>query len=135
MGKRNGSIKTPENFIYGVPPNLLSQFQPGGTYNIEYNVRDFNGQTYKTVASVTPVAAPVPTGNTGSGSASKWDDATPERIFVCGAINAGIQSGALNFDQTVIENAVRALRNVWANTFGNKTIERSREEMSDLIPY
>lgn len=136
MGKKNGSIKTPDNQIYGVPPNLLPQFQAGGTYQIEYNSREFNGQWYKTVAGVTPVAAPVPSSNAGGGSAApKWDDATPERIFVCGAINAAIEGGVIGFDQATIENAVRTLRNVWANTFGNKAVEQAKGELNDEIPF
>lgn len=60
QGRKTGSVKTSEGQYYDVWPNMLSLFQPGGTYNVEFTERDFKGTTYRTVQKVlgTSVGAP-----------------------------------------------------------------------------
>ncbi len=136
-GKTNGSIKTKDDQMYGVKPDMLSLFQPKGTYDIEFSERQFNGQTYKTVTSVKQVQdAPPATGNSG-GKYGNQDMATAERIFVCGALNAMIHGGLVEVSQVYISNVVNVLRASWAETFGsNQPPKFDNPDMGDeSIPF
>lgn len=139
-GKKNGTIKTPEGVMYLVPPHMLKQFTPGGRYDIQYSEHPFNGKNYMTVTHIVPVGnAPAPSG--GGGSYGRTDDATAERIFVCGALNAAIQAGQVTVND--VAPAVRNLRAAWAVTFGGKvtptqaasTQTPPRGDMDDEIPF
>lgn len=74
-GKKQGSIKTDDNRLFGVWPNHLSQFTVGQTYDIEvesYARRD--GTQGYTVKSLTPVNGSNGASN-GSGetyNVSRW---------------------------------------------------------------
>jgi hypothetical protein len=116
-GKKNGSVKGVNDDIYGVPPHMLANFQPGATYTIDYSERVFNGQTYKTVTTAV-LASPAPAEGTGGGKYGPVGDATAERIFVCGALNAAIQGGHVELSDAVLSNVVNMLRSVWSHTLG-----------------
>ncbi len=137
-GKVNGSIKVEDGTYYGVKPAMLGLFQPGNTYEIQYESSDFKGKTYHKVISVKP--APIE-GNVGhaqsfanKGAYGKTDDKTAERIFVCGAINAAISSNQLAVQTTEIVQAVNSLRAAWELTLG-KQKTAIEEELGDEVPY
>ncbi len=136
-GKTNGSIKTRDDQMYGVKPDMLGLFQPKGTYDIEFSERQFNGQTYKTVTSVKKVEdAPQATTGTGGGRYGATDDKTAERIFVCGALNAAIQGGHIEMSSAYIGNMVEMLRLVWSETFGADGKPAKNADMDgDSIPF
>ena len=134
-GKVNGSIKVEDGTYYGVKPAMLGLFQPGNTYEIQYESSDFKGKTYHKVISVKPAAAAAaPQASGGSTKGYQTDDKTAERIFVCGAINAAISSGQLVIQTTEIVQAVNSLRAAWELTLGKKQTELEKD-IQDGIPY
>ncbi len=136
--KTNGSIKTPDDQMFGVKPDMLGLFQPNGTYDVEFSERQFNGQTYKTVTSVKKVdVAPAPSTASGGAKYDTTDDKTAERIFVCGALNAMISGGHVEVSQVYISNVVNVLRASWAETFGsNQPPKFDNPDMGDeSIPF
>lgn len=144
QGRTNGSVKTPEGEMYGVPPALLSQFQQGGTYNVNYTTRNFQGQNYKTITHVAMVSPPQQSQGQRSNGYSKGggdDDKLGERIFVCGILNAAVSGGHVEMSEVAIENVVNIGRAVWANTFGKKagspisTGRPNNDDMNDEIPF
>lgn len=133
QGKVNGSIKDATGQMYGVPPHLLPTFQQGATYNIDYSERNFNGAQYRTVTTAVLTAPPQASGGSYAGKYGKTDDATAERIFVCGALNAAIQGGHVEISSAVIGNVVNMLRLVWSETFGAGP--KKNADMNDDIPF
>lgn len=140
-GKKNGSIKTADNQVYGVPPHMLGQFQEGATYSIEYEQHQWQGNWYKTVQKVTPIAGP--SDNVVRGKFGQTDDKTAERIFVCGLLNSAVENGQIRIDdQAMLQNAVMICRTVWANTFGDLSSTRQQlqqqtisQELNDEVPF
>ena len=129
-GQKNGSIKGEDGTLYIVNPKMLSQMQQGGMYKLEWLDNDFKGNTYHIVQSVEAVA---------QAKATAAQDATSERIFVCGALNAALSNPNVTPLGTDIEGFVRTLRAVWDATFGappeapkKKT---TAEELNDEIPF
>jgi hypothetical protein len=51
-GRKTGSIKTAEGEYFDVFPGMLPEFKQGGSYEIEYASRDYNGKTYHSVKSI-----------------------------------------------------------------------------------
>ena len=63
-GKKLGSVKTEDGRYFQVWPDKLSSFQPGGTYEVEYESSQFNGKTYDKVTSIAAVnGSATPAGN------------------------------------------------------------------------
>lgn len=131
-GKKNGSIKGTDDEIYGVPPHMLGNFQPRGTYTIDYSERVFNGQTYKTVTAFQMVSPPSQEAS-GGGKYGNKDDATAERIFVCGALNAHISSGQAEMSAAHIGNIVNILRDVWRTEMAVPA--KNADMDGDTIPF
>jgi hypothetical protein len=131
-GKKNGSIKGTDEDIYGVPPHMLANFQQGATYTIDYSERVFNGQTYKTVTTSQMVSA-APTEGSGGGKYAPVGDATAERIFVCGALNAAISGGHVELSDATLSNVVNVLRSVWSHTLG--AAKKNDDMDGDSIPF
>ncbi len=139
-GKTNGSIKTKDDQLYGVKPDMLSLFQPKGTYDVEFTERQFNGQTYKTVTSVKPVQdTPQQQASSGAIAGGKYgatDMVTAERIFVCGALNAAISGGHTDLNTEHLTNLVNIFRLVWDDTFGKPGKPKfDNPDMDDSIPF
>lgn len=131
-GKKNGSIKGIDDEIYGVPPGMLGNFQPRGTYTIDYSERKFNGQTYKTVTA-SQMVSPPSQGASGGGKYGNQSDATAERIFVCGALNAAISGGHVELSDVYLSNIVNILRSVWAETLGAP--KKADDMDGDMVPF
>jgi len=132
VGKKNGSIKTKDGEMFGVPPEKLAMFQQGGQYQLEYSERQFNGQIYRTVVAAHLLAPPQASGGNKYSPVTD-NDATAERIFVCGALNAHIQSGQAEMSLSHIGNVVNMLRQVWSETFGSP--QKDDDMNGDSIPY
>lgn len=135
QGRKNGSVKTDMGEFYGVPPSMLSQFSQGASYVVDYGTRDYNGKTYRDVKNVIRmVSAPTPAG--GSNSYRQTDDATAERIFVCGGLNSALQAGQVNIGDTAgLFNAVQNMRETWARTFGNKGGAAGARQGTQSVPH
>ena len=141
-GKREGSIKVADGSYYGVPPALLSNFQAGNSYTVEYTEKQGTGQwAGKVFRSITRIAAteqakPEQAAAQQSGGGTRYgatDDKTAERIFCCGALNAAIQSGNVVLGKPELITLVNDLRAVWANTFGGKP--QAADDIGDQVPF
>lgn len=127
-GKKKGSVKSVAGKTYGVWPDKLDLFQPGGTYVVEVEQNEFNGQTYYGVKRV--IGGPPAGGSNGTaapatepmGARRQTDDATAERIYVCGIVNAAVpgllDKGSLN--GVALVKLTNEARQAWRQTFGDK---------------
>ncbi len=131
-GKLSGSVKASDGNYYGIKPDQLALFEPKGVYDIEFTSRMFNNKEYYNVTSVKKIeSAPPPQAGNGAvvGKYGPKDDATAERIFVCGALNALLQGGHVECSQVYISNVVNVLRASWAETFaGQANVHQSGPE-------
>ena len=139
-GKKRGSIKSADGVLYAAFPDKLSQVTVGGTYDLKYKDDEYQGVVYHVVEEVksstlaASPAAPIAV-------ASRIDDGTPERIFVCGAINALLSNP--NFPLADLSTArvtelVNNLRRSWAATFGikdAKTPQPKNDMDGDAVPF
>lgn len=160
-GKKRGKVIDTNNIAYQVGYPLLTSFQPGQTYAIQYKDDSFNGFAFKVVESAVPAApgsatplpsttpAPImggggggghPLNISGAGGAgvphSGGPDPIAERIFVCGALNAVLGNPGVS-PQTITTNQlvslVNSYREVFARTFGGKA--KAGDDMNDEIPF
>ncbi len=131
-GKKEGSIRVQDDSFYGVPPALLAQFQQGGTYEVDYTTREWQGKTFKSVKSVKAVgAAPAAPGG-GKGFAPK----DPSEIWVCALLKEAIGVGQLNIlNEDDCALAGETQKRVWRRLFGEDRKPTVAEEMQDQIPY
>jgi hypothetical protein len=142
-GKKRGSVKTDDDQLYGVWPELMDLFQPGGVYDIVFEETVSNGETYRNIkkAKLAPARYPAKVGQAASGFASGLPDdqrsapvrsAAPkgdyyketsprdaERMFVCSILNAAIQAGQLYIDDIPrMKATTEAFLSIWRETFG-----------------
>ena len=112
------TVKDANNQLFGVYPEKLSEFQVNGIYDIEYEERQWEGRTFRTIKSAAKKGeAPRPMGR-GPMAPRETSMKDAERMFVCSLLNAAITSGKVDFTGAKLEAAVNGLRGVWANTFG-----------------
>lgn len=157
-GKKRARVSDTEGNVYQVDGGAMFNFAPGSSWNIVYKDDSFNGHTFKVIEKFNPtstVAAPqagaaVPYQQHAAPSQTMMAppkvDPLPERIFVCGALNAalgnpGVNPAALTEDQLVV--MVNGFRRVFARTFGGRRGDatapvpnpQQSEDMSDEIPF
>lgn len=117
---KKGTIKGKDGAIYGVWADKLNQFQPGKTYQIEYETSEYQGKNYTTVKKWTEAqaqqSAPAANGNGGGNGHS--NPAKDEMIFVCGALNNVLSAGQIKPSQVEMTAFVNAARATWRETFG-----------------
>ena len=146
-GKKRGKISDTNGTTYQAGYPMLNTFQPGGTYTITYKEDSFNGFNFKVIEGVqggasVGVSPPTPTQpgtqavNQYRPAPSAGTDPLPERIFVCGALNAALsnpnmQPATLTSNQLVV--MVKTYREVFARTFGGKTTVA--DDLDDSIPF
>lgn len=147
-GKKRGKISDTQGNTYQAGYPMLNNFQPGGTYTINYKDDSFNGFAFKVIeglqsapgtANPPPLASQqttaVPQTHTPKGAHSV-NDPLPERIFVCGALNAALGNPNVN-PATLTTNQltvmVKSYREVFARTFGGKPTVA--DELDDEIPF
>lgn len=106
-GKKLGSVKDrATGAYYGVPPQMLGQFSVGGTYNIEFTEREFNGATYRTVTKVQQqAAAPASSGGAGGNTYRETSNIDAKRMWMTACVRAGIQSGQVQMSAEALEIA------------------------------
>lgn len=116
-GKKMGSIKTADGRYMGVWPDKLTRFQQGGTYTIKTEtqgdftkvvdvVTDGGGQEQQAPQQQRPAGRPT-------------DDATAERIYVCGIVNAAVSNGVEPTTASLVE-ITKAAREAYRQTFGGQ---------------
>jgi len=136
-GKKNGSIKTKGGDYYGVPPAMLSQFEQGGTYQVEYSTREFQGQTYRNVVSVQK-QAPAPSTNgasagAGAGGFREVSPAVQLNMAIHSWVEAGISSGQVQFSDEAIGDAIRTVIKGYRD--GTAALSQKSNDMNDEIPF
>lgn len=115
-GKKKGSVKTTDDRIFGVWPDKLGLFQPGGTYVVDVEEREYQGTIYKTIKSIvsqsngaTAKVAPAATGRPAQ--------STAEEMFVMGFLNRCYEGTGSVPDRLTLTMAVRNLRGAWRDGF------------------
>lgn len=111
-GKKKATIKTTDGELFGAWPNMLHGLQPGGTYEIEYDSRDFEGKTYRTIKKFKP------TGKAAERKSSPvTDEAKPasadEMAFIAKIVGAGIASQQIDFNSDAIMKAAIRVRSMY----------------------
>lgn len=158
---KSGTIVGDDGVEYKAPTTMLAMIRVGGTYRLSYAENQFNGNTYLMVKRFSDEGgqannngahqqrAPAPQRQAPpprpapryAGPTGRPDDPTPERIFVCGGLNAAITSQVVNPNDTrEIIACVNALRTAWANTFAAPAIasgnrKPAADDMNDEIPF
>lgn len=114
QGKKMGSIRTQELGFINVWPDKLSNFVAGQKYTIDY--ADEGG--FKKLVKVSEKEATAEPPWEPPGDTQPHVDPTPERIYVCGIVNAFVSTG--KFEPTALNLAAltSAARQAWAQTFG-----------------
>lgn len=112
-GKKQGSIKTTDGVVYGVFPDKLGLLRPQQTYAIEFDEREFNGRTYKTIRKVRP-AAREPQNDNGRSPSHSLD---AEFEFVTRCLPAMISAYMAGSKQETIAAAARMLRRAYRDAF------------------
>jgi hypothetical protein len=122
--KASWSIKDALGAYWGFYPEKVGKPSPGDTITVEWSESNYQGKTYKNIEKILTVGT-APDSNSSAPASSprpaQQDDRTPERIFVCGIINAAIHSGALQpFNAGDIAAVGQAAQEAYAQLFGGK---------------
>lgn len=131
-GKKMGSIKTADDVYFSVHPSKLGYFQPGGTYDIEYSSREYNGTVFYTVENIanSDGAVPAPAPRAQQRSASPATQAAPaqfmknpkeqEQIFCVAIMKSMIEAGQIQPTMQDHIDTINSLREVFRQTFGKQ---------------
>ena len=111
-GRKQATIKTEDNQIFGVWPKEFGLFQPGKTYKVEFSERAFNGKTYRTISKCEPLPdePTQPAAKAGDGSIS-------EAEFITRLLEAAIKCGGVVHSESSMIAEIKLLRSVYRQTF------------------
>lgn len=119
----SGSFKAEDGNYYGCKEEMVASIPIGTPVEVEITTKEKDGKTYRDIkrvvsAGVAPAAKPQVNG-TRYGST---DDATAERIYVCGILNAWVAHVAPSRDikPSDLVTVTEAAREAWRQTFGKK---------------
>jgi hypothetical protein len=139
-GKKTGSVKTTDDQYYGVWPNDLGRFQPGNTYKVQYEEREFQGQVYKTIKF--PKDTPKPAAQNGQSFGVTTSGASTKAVemFVMGVIGRYLQGCGASFPGTdELTDMVRSARTAFERGMSTqpvKAVKQSHQaEFDDSIPF
>lgn len=110
-GKKQATVKTDDNQIFGVWPKEFGLFQPGRVYRVEFSERPFNGKTYRTITKCEPVAEEAAPAD---GVTSK---AFSEQEFVARVLSASIAACAVGHKEEALIAEAKMLRSVYRAAF------------------
>jgi hypothetical protein len=116
-GKKQASVRTEDNQIFGVWPDKFGLLQPGRTYQVEYKERVFEGKTYRTIVKCEPVkdVEEPPSGLAQSSQRSSQKDGEVE--FVARLLAASISACAVAHKEESLIAEARMLRSVYREAF------------------
>jgi len=122
-GRKTGSVKDADGQYWDIWPDKMAQMQQGGTYQIEYETREYNGKTYCTIKSIVGGQAPAPKANGMNGAAKPangngYGGKNDEQIFVMAILKSGIEAGHVTWDRGQIADTIKTLRTIYSETFG-----------------
>ncbi len=106
-GKKQGTVKTTTDELYGIWPDKLGLIRPGQAYIIEFTERNFDGRIWRTINKVTPA----PEANDNRPAPSLGADREFE--FITRVLPAMLQACMVGREQKDIVEAARMLRNVY----------------------
>lgn len=127
-GKKMWSLKLEDEAFFMFPAALSSQLKVGGTYKVDYEESDFNGQTYRTIRKVEQQAAPSPTG-----TSRKTDPIDSDNMHCCAILTAFIKAGKVELTEESLWKAEIAVRNAHRKALANQP-PKPRDDMDDEIP-
>jgi hypothetical protein len=120
----SGRFKATDGSYYGVKEEMAGEIPLGVPTEVEITTKEKDGKIYRDIKRVIGFPSKAGGGSTAPAPrAGSYDDATSERIFVCGALNAVLpkiferDSGLL---PSKLVEVVEMLRATWRNTFGRK---------------
>lgn len=135
-GKKNYKVKDTNNVVWFVPPDTIGKMAKGTPCTVEYDVNNFNGKSFNMVKGVVgqpqqsptiPFPPAIPTVPTFVSA-----DPTPERIYVCGIVNAHVGSSNRMVTVSELIAVTNAAREAWAATFGGQA--KPKADLDDDIP-
>jgi|SRR5882672_826516 len=149
-GKKMGAVIDSTGQRWGVWPDKLPGYQQFRTYEIGYKSRDYQGKTYYSIETATPLNGNgtvtgliIPKSAPTRQQDESFDDKRRMDIFVCGAFNnimgnPGVQPTMLSNSQLI--DIVNDLKKVWKLTLGPQAqavLPRgaSDDELNDSIPF
>ena len=122
----SASIKASDGNYYGIKETMVAGLSEGQTITADIRTQEKNGKTYRDIIKLhgdapAPDVKPAPAASTGRYGAQ--DDATAERIFVCGLINAvapKVFEAHKNITSEQLTALVQVARVTWSETLGRK---------------
>lgn len=133
VGKKNATIKCPDDSFYLIPPEMTEGLEQGANYKIDYRVNNFKGVQYKTIEKIEPVKSPTLVHGGGTGKYGVDNKIVAERIYVCGLLNAMMGNPNIlpaNVTLEMLVEETKKYRAAWDQTFG-----KLDEEMNDEVPF
>ena len=140
-GGKKGSIKDMHGRYFGVWPDKLALYQKGNTYEIEYDVEEYQGRTYRNVKRIingaggthAPSGRGAPTPAAGRGM-----DTKSVEMAVMGIIGRAFQGTGTIPDEAALTRMVRTIRKAWVNGFNDELShppEQYENELNDEVPF
>jgi hypothetical protein len=116
-GKKQPTVRTDDNQIFGVWPQQFGLLQPGRTYKVEFSEREYQGKTYRTITKCEPTkdVEETPSGLAQQSQRSSQKDAETE--FVARLLAASISACAVAHKEDALIAEARMLRSVYRQTF------------------
>jgi hypothetical protein len=114
-GKKQGTVKTTSDQLYGIWPDKLGLVRPGQTYVIEFTERNFDGRIWRTINKVTPA----PEAQEANDNRPAMSPSGPDREFefVTGCLLAMLQACMVGRTETEITEAAHMLRRAYRSAF------------------
>lgn len=123
----SASIKDNLGQYFGVKAEIANTLSEGQTIQADIRTKEKDGKTFRDIIKIhdggasQPGPATAPAASTGRYGAQ--DDATAERIFVCGLLNAlapKVYEAHKNITSEQLTALVQVARVTWSETLGRK---------------
>jgi hypothetical protein len=127
----SASIKASTGSYFGIKESLVQGLSEGMTIEADTVSKEKNGKTYTDIVKVhgsQRSGSPL----TAKAAYKPTDDATAERIFVCGLVNAvapKIYEKGGNLTSEQLSALVQVARATWAQTLGRKPTDEPSDEI------
>lgn len=159
FGKKTGIVADSTGKWWRAWPNMLPQFQPGNSYQIDFDSNEYQGKTYNTIKASMPMngvqqavpnnrpqySAPPPM----TSQTSVDDNKRRLDIFVCGAFNnlmsnPNVDPAGLSMMEMI--DILHKFKGAWNGVFGPSPLPRRNDpigsgvspapnDMNDDIPF
>jgi len=116
-GKKQATVKTDDNQIFGVWPKEFGLLRPGQTYKVEFSERAFNGKTYRTITRCEPVSDVEEPPSGLAQQSQRSSQSNGEQEFVARVLAASIQACCVSHTQEALTAEAKMLRSVYRQVF------------------